>query len=447
MLGALTVLTEVLTLTPVFIFVCTLGYVAVRHQRLFLALFMLLTAFESTRDFAPTLKMTVSGFSVYPEDLITVVGGWAALVRLGRWRRLQRVTRAAVLVLATLVGLGVMTWIATYGPKVGVNSWRPQLLITALLLYTTTRPRAWTWSDLRAVIVVPAVVVAVASVAGILLHGFGSSTSTIDVHGVLEGGRPVFAPGSLLMLIGLWMVVFSAGKWHTRRVLMIALLGAMVLLTQNRSVWVAALIGGFIWWLTPRLRARGASGGLGGVGRTALVFFVAAVTALVGVSLTALEKSASYDGTWLWRVARWVDSMNIPRSAIQWLVGSAFGPTPASTPTLFITSAHSLYVNAIEMTGFVGLAATLILIIVIGRAQLPPATGPLGLVICVTFLSFGVAYQLPPWAWMLIGILVMARRGLAGEDPTTPGGAADQQTGRTTLIPHPSHADLTRERY
>jgi len=75
-------------------------------------------------------------------------------------------------------------------------------------------------------------------------------------------------------------------------------------------------------------------------------------------------------------------------------------------PTLFPTSAHSLYVNAVEMTGFIGLAATLWLLIAVGRAHLPPSIEPLGLIVCVTFLSYGVTYQLPPWAWMVAGILL-----------------------------------------
>ena len=403
----LSVLSQVLSLTPALVLVLALGYIAVLHQRLFLALFMLLTALESTRDFAPSLVVTLSGFSVYPEDLIMVVSTGAALARIGQWR-LRRVTRTAVLVLAVLVGLGVITWISTYGIKVGVNSWRPQILIVALLLYTTTRPRAWSWNDLRVIIVASAIVVAVASVVGILLFGAGSSSSVVEVHGVMEGGRPVSASGSLLMLIGLWVTAHSVGKWSARRVLVILLLGSMVLLTQNRSVWVAAILGVVVWWLAPRIRPRGASGGLSGLSRTLVVFLVATATALVGVSVASLGQSASNDHTWLWRVARWADSMSIPRSWGEWLAGSAFGPTPASIPTPL--SAHSLYVNTVEMTGFIGLAAVLCLVIAVGRAHVPPSIEPLGLVVCLTFLSFGVAYQLPTWAWIVAGVLLASTR-------------------------------------
>ena len=315
-------------------------------------------------------------------------------------------TRTAVLVLALFVGLGVVTWISVYGLQPGTNSWRPQMLIVALLMYTTTRPRAWSWSDLQVIIVASAIVVAVAGVAGILLFGLGSSSSAAEINGVMESGRPITAPGSLLMLMGLWVTVLSAGKWSTRRLLLVGLLGSMVLLTQNRSVWVAAILGIVAWWLAPRIRTRGTSSGLGGSSRTVLIFLVAAATALVGLSVAALGQSASNEVTWQWRVARWVESMSLSRSWAEWLIGSAFGPTPASTPTLFPTSAHSLYVNSIEMIGFIGLAAILALVISVGRTHMPPSTEPLGLVTCATFLSYGVAYQLPPWAWMFTGILL-----------------------------------------
>jgi hypothetical protein len=402
-------LNRVVSLAPALLLVLALVLIAVRHQRLFLAMFMLLTALESTRDFAPSIGMTFSGISVYPNDLITGVCTAAALARIGRWR-LCWITRTAAIILVVLAGLGVITWISTYGIQLGTNYWRPQMLIVALLMYTTTRPRAWLWKDLWVIIVAPAVVVALASIIGILLHGFGSSSSSVVLNGVMVDDRPVLAPDSLLMLIALWLTALSLGKWSVKRVLVVLLLGSMVFLTQIRSVWVASILGVVVWWLAPRILARGASRGLGGLSRTLLVFLVAGATALVGVSLAAVGQSASNTGTFLWRVTRWSDSMNIPRSWAEWLVGSAFGPTPASTPTLFATSAHSLYVNAVEISGFIGLGAILCLVIAVGRAHGLPSVGPLSLVVCFIFLGYGVTYQLPAWAWMVTGFLLASTR-------------------------------------
>jgi hypothetical protein len=159
--------------------------------------------------------------------------------------------------------------------------------------------------------------------------------------------------------------------------------------------------------------------------------------------VTALGQSASNDGTWLWRVARWADSMSIPRTSAEWLAGSAFGPTPASTPTLFLTSAHSLYVNAIEMTGYIGLVAILCLIIAVGRAHVSPSIGPLGFVVSVSFLSYGVAYQLPPWAWIVAGILLASTRaeqsrGSLDATPDTARGLTGPATpGEPIVVPAP----------
>lgn len=401
----LTLLNLGLSLAPTLAVTVAVTVIAVRHQRLFLATFMVLTALESTRDFAPSLSLNFSGTSVYPEDLVMLIGAFVALPGIGHWR-LRLPTRVAVLILATLVGLGVVSWISTYGLQLGTNSWRPQMLIVALLLYTTTRPRAWSWKDLQIIILGPAMVAAFASVAGILLYGLGSSSSVVQVSGVMEDGRPILASGSLLILAGLWVAAFSPGRWDARRLLIVGLLGSTVLLTQNRSVWIASILGLFAWWIVPRIPQRGAYGGMSGVSRSVLIFFVGASTALVGLSVAALGQSASNGGTFLWRVARWADSMTIPRSRLEWLFGSAFGPTPASSPKLFLTSAHSLYVNSIEMTGFIGLLAVLTIVIAVGRAHVPPSIEPLGLVLCFSFLSFGVTYQMPPWAWMTAGILL-----------------------------------------
>jgi hypothetical protein len=438
----LALFSQIVSLAPALVFVITWGYIAVRHQSLFMAIFMLLTAFESTRDFTPTLAMSFSGLSVYPEDLFMVIGAGAALARIGQWR-LRWITRIPVLVMAVLVGLGVITWIWTFGIKLGTNSWRDHMLIVAILLYTTTRPRAWSWDDLRTIIVAPAILVALASLVGGFLHGFGSSSSAVEIGGLMEDGRPVLASGSLLMLVGLWVTVLSIGKWSAGRVLVVLLMGSMVLLTQNRSVWVAAVLGVVAWWLAPRIRLRRTSGGLSGLSRTIVLFIFAAAVAFVGASVAALGQSASNNGTWLWRVARWTDSMNIARSGPEWLVGSAFGPTPASTPKLFLTTAHSTYVDSIEMTGFIGLVAVLLLLVAVGRAQLPPSIEPVGLVVCLTFLSFGVAYQLPPWTYMVTGILLASTLTKRRNDswPTTRNTELDL-TGSAT----PGKRDVDRVR-
>jgi hypothetical protein len=406
----LVLLNQGLSLASALVLVFALGYVAVHHQRIFLALFMLLTAFENTRDFAPSLVTTLAGFSIHPDDLIAFVGLGAALIRIGKLRLRSVTCTAALLVYASFVALGVISWISTYGIQLGVNFWRAEILTVALLAYTTTRPRVWSWNDLRIIIVAPAFVVALASVAGILLHGLGSNSSVVEVGGVMEGGRPISASGSLMMLIALWVAVLSAGKWSATRVLTVLLFGGMVLLTQNRSVWVAAIIGVVVWWLAPRIRHRGSSSSMGGLSRSVVALLVASATALVGASLATLGTSAHDDVTWLWRVARWTDSMGIPRSLVQWLMGSSLGPTPASAPSLFPTAAHSLYVNAIEIGGFIGLMAILWLVIAVGRSHVSPSIEPLGFVVCITFLSFGVAYQLPPWAWMVAGVLLASNQ-------------------------------------
>jgi hypothetical protein len=411
-----TLLNGAVSLAPPVALFFALVYLAARHERLFLTLFMLVTALESTRDFAPSLALTVQGYSVYPEDIVIVVCTLASLLGLARWR-LRWAIRASALVLAGLVGLGVITWISAFGIEIGANSWRPQILIVVLFVYATTRLRPWSWNDIRVIILAPAILVALASVAGVLLHGIGSSSSVIQVGGVIEGGRPVSASGGLLILVGLWVAVLSAGKWDISRVMVVLLLGSMAVLTQHRTVWVGAILGVLAWWVAPRLPLGRTTDGLSGSTRTTLILFVGSVTAIVGTSIANLGQSASDDETLLWRITRWVDSMSIPRSWVEWLVGSALGPMPASTPTLFETSAHSLYVNAIELTGFIGLVAILVLILSLPRARFQSSAGPFGLMLCFTYLGFGATYQLPAWAWVLTGIcLVSDRARLTGEE-------------------------------
>ena len=425
----LALLSQVTVLAPTLGIVLAGIFLAVRHQRLFLALFMLLTALDNTRDFAPNIVATLAGVSVYPQDVMTVICAGAALARIGQWR-LRGVARTAALVLAGLVGLGVVSWILVFGVQEGTNSWRQEVLKVALLFYATTRPRAWSGTDLWVIIVWPAVVVALASVLGILLFGFGSNSASVQVNGVMEVARPVWAAGALLMLIGLWIAVLADGRGTLLRVLVISLLGAMVLLTQVRSVWVAAILGGLAWWLVPRIRQRERSSGLGGVSRTILIVIGAMAVGIVATSISTLGQSASNDATWQWRFARWVKSMSIPRSWLEWMAGSALGPTPVSTPGTFPTFAHSVYVDAIEKTGFIGLVALLCIVIAVGITHRPPWVGPLGSIVCVSFLGYGTAYQVPPWGWMLMGILLSSAL-VEPPRPAPPEVTRDALPGRT----------------
>jgi len=387
---------------------------AVRHQQLFLSLLMFVTALQSTRDFAPELVVSSSGVSLYPDDVFTAIAAIAALFRITQWR-VRGVARGAVLAFVGLAGMGVLAWISTYGLEIGTTPWRPQILAATLLIYAITRPRAWTWNDLRSIIIGPAILLALASIAGILMYGLGSNSTRVDIGGTIEGNRPIAASGALLMLVALWIIALSPGKWGVRRLLLVALLGSMVVLTQHRSVWVATILGVVAWWLAPRFRQGGALHRAGGFSRTVLIFFVGAGTALVGSSVAVLGQSAGDGVTFKWRADRWIESMRISRSWIEWVAGSAFGPTPASTPTLFPTSAHSLYVGSIEMIGIVGLLASLYLLLALTRTHLPQTTGPVAVVIGVALLGYGVTYQVPGWGWMLVGLMLASSRTEATE--------------------------------
>lgn len=400
------------------------AYVALRHQRLFLTLFLYLVALESTRDFDPALTFGFSEFSIYPRDVFTLVAASAAAARLGHLN-LGTGGRRAAMVLAVLTTLGVLSWVNRLGVEGGVNPWREQMLGVALLLYAASRPRDWEWRDLSFIVVGPAVLAAILGMTGALIHGLGSSSDVILVDGVAQGSRPLFATGSLLLLLGMWVLAIPSRRWTVSRFLTILLLGGMVLITQNRSVWVAGLISIAIWWAMPKTRYVRALTDESGkrLIRAALIFFAMAATAIISVSVGSIGESARDATTWMWRVARWTDSMEIDRTWVEWLLGSAFGPTPAFRPGLFETSAHSLYLNAIEITGVLGLGATVWLLVSIRGKGLRPYPATLGLVICSVYLFFGITYQLPAWAWAMVGILLSSPDVLRLVSPIRSGGS------------------------
>jgi hypothetical protein len=177
-----------------------------------------------------------------------------------------------------------------------------------------------------------------------------------------------------------------------------------LIVSQQRTIWLAALASLALWLLVTAMRS----------GRRILSriswSFVGLVYSgfalmLIVASSWQLQESLSNQRTYQWRVSRWQSSFSTTRSQLEWLVGGAFGPTPASVNAQFRgLYAHSLYVWSIETVGLAGLALMLVLIAstclrpaLLSRGYWPLVTG-------VIALTVGYSYGLPDWYWLAIAM-------------------------------------------
>ncbi len=409
-------------------------HLATRRQGLFLGVLLLVTALESTRDFALSphsatnaidaafyighsgVIFSIGSVQVHIQDLFTVVAATAGVMGIRRFRG-GPVAAAALAGLVVLVGLGVVTFAGSLGIETAVNSWRRWELALALLLYGMTTIRPWEWRDLDWIVAAGVLMCALAA-AEISIHGLGSASGWTYGSGQRVNGRPIAEDGALILLAATWALALRPGRWTLTRIWMIAGLVGFLIVSQQRTIWLAALVSLAVWLLVTAMRS-----GRQILNRISWSFvglvYSGFALMLIVASSRQLQDSLSNERTYQWRVSRWQSSFSTARSQLEWLVGGAFGPTPASVNLQFRgLYAHSLYVWSIETVGLAGLALMLVLIAstclrpaLLSRGYWPLVTG-------VIALTVGYSYGLPDWYWLAIAMC-------AGWPATEPRAAAE----------------------
>lgn len=378
-----------------------------KAPRASVTLVLVVSVLEGSREWPVSFGLTAGSLNLGWADLATALMGCVALSRVAG-RAVISPARAGLLGLSGLVALGLMTWGITVGLLPSLRYWWVWTFALAAAFYAASFPEFRRPDGLRP-FVWAAALASVMQAIGFVRRGFGSNLDAVDVNGELASARPVTAAVALIMLMGLVVVVLDGRRFTVRKVGLAAWLAVSVVLAQHRSVWVAAAVSGVLL-----------VGAFSGKSRTPLI---AGVAASVGVALVGfaasigvrsqqqLAVSASYTGSWNWRIENWTEKLTLERSGVQWLFGSAFGPTPLSdgdTKLVFQFSSHNMYVETIAVLGFVGLG--LLAVVVLGAIRGTRVSTPEG-VVFGSLLAFGVFYQWPGAAWLIVGVAVAARRG------------------------------------
>ncbi|MGB7963255.1 MAG: hypothetical protein WCF12_09915, partial [Propionicimonas sp.] len=303
-----------------------------------------------------------------------------------------------------------VSWILILGLQPAVNFWRAWTFAVAAALYAASEPRLSQPDGLR-LFVWAALLGSFTQVLGIALRGFGSNNDSVIVNGEVLGARPVTAAVALIMLMGMIVLLLDGRRVGAFKVIVTAWLGASIIASQHRSVWVASAVAGvlIVFAIARTSRQRLVVGTLAAIGAAMVAFAVAAVVR----AQEQLSVAASSTGTFEWRIDNWTEKLTTERSALQWLVGSVFGPTPlsdADADVLFQVSSHSMYVETIATLGLLGLG---LLVLVIAGAIRTSRAGSAVRVAATTLLAYGLFYQWPGVMWLVIGVAV-ARSASAG---------------------------------
>lgn len=384
------------------ILMAALLWMFVKAPRASITLVLVLAVLEGSREWPVTFGTSIGSINVGWADVVTALMGSVALARLA-WRQIVRPARGGILGMTAIVGVGLVSWMLILGLQPAVNFWRPWTFPVAAALYAVSAPRLGKSGGLRP-FVWAGVLASLTQVLGIARRGFGSNMDDVVVNGVLVSARPINAGVALIMLIGMIVLLLDGRKLSLPKILLASWFALSVVLAQHRSVWVAAAVAGLlvVRALVSTSRQRLVTGTLAGLGAAAAGLAVAEVVR----SQQQLSVAASSTVTLDWRFENWTEKLTTERSTPEWLVGSAFGPTPLSDPqanVLFKVSSHSIYVETIATLGLVGLG--LLVLVVVGAIRSSRRSTPERVAV-LALLAFGLFYQLPGVAWLVIGVAI-----------------------------------------
>jgi hypothetical protein len=375
-----------------------------------IALFLAATALSTDlRDpvFAP--RVSAAGLQIGPLDALAAVmlASAAARAVVGRLRGPHV---AAVVVLTGLLFVNIVRGIATVGMQLTVNEARPWIYLIAAVTFCAVAPirdpRWWT-----AVAFVYCTWLLLRSSMAFAVSGVQQATSYIEIDGQLADPRPVTAAAAAV-LAQVILFILAARTRRGRGLVAVVVLGGALILLQHRTVWFAA-IGGLTYLAFGALREGGrqrlaavvASGG------TVLAVSLALLSGTVESSAVVLsaENITASDNTFAWRVTGWQELLQQQTTSVSALIGNPFGGgfRRLVGGEVVDVSPHSHYLETFLRFGVLGLAASIVLLVLAWRGAI--VFGPASRAVrsaLVVIVIFGITYRWSPIYGVLLGTVL-----------------------------------------
>jgi hypothetical protein len=344
------------------------------------------------------------GFAVYIGDASSAALLTALGIQLLAGRPLKRPAFgwAGLLLLAAMA---LLRGLGTFGVEIVLRSYRNDISLLAAGLFFAAQqiPAQRVELFLRRTWEAIAIFMSAVAILFVLRFGLNSSVASRD--------RPLNAQQALFITQAIFFLLVRGRQGKSNW--LAAYFGLIILLSQQRTVWVATLLGIFALWsvLAPsgRLKQRVS------VGVGALVALLVALRTVLSSTQagTALQKAVSEDGTFLWRVEGWnvLLSQQVTGSGFNLLLGNPVGKGAERRifGQLITVSAHSQWIT--EM-----LAGGIVAVILFGLVTVVPLSktwrrdlrlripSPL-LAVTVVAMTFTISYQLGPEQGVLLGLL------------------------------------------
>ena len=391
-------------------------YVVVRSQVIAAGLLLLLFTLTDAAKDQLSLSMTVSGFHLYAVDffcaILIVVAAFRSLTS-GMATTLLPLGWALTLLLLFHVARGAID----FGIQPAVNSARPWFYFLAAMLFAATAPKPWGTRVWRLMVGTSFVLLSV-SVMYMLVDGIQPASDLIVRNGQLISNRPITSAGALLILEAAILLLATRRLSAKASSVLAAAVLADIVVLQERTVWVAALVVGvlgFVAWSRRRLPENeslvfGATGAV----LIATPFLAFGFLAEIRSGLLLTETTSS-SGTFAWRTQSWQELLSSHHSLLNITSGGPAGESWARTINgdVVTLAPHDAFVEAFLRFGVPGvvLFVGLLLSLWVRRRDVSAASGlptrAVGLIL-IALAVYCVTYSPDLVQGLVLGIFIAA---------------------------------------
>jgi len=367
---------------------------------------------------ASSLNRPLASFGGLNVFALDVVAGVLLITLFLQFGSGMRLNRAAIpwAILIVLLAIGLARGVSQFGVEIAFRSARlnVQIIIGGLFFSAQRAALPKMWAIARTSWIVAGLAMSVLAVIYVARTGLNNFGAEFD--------RPLIAPQALIVAQAALML--SAGKPSRRDTWLAGWFLFVVLLSQQRTVWIATLIGGFAMWtiLSPSgARKRTLTAGAVSTGLLVTMVGVLAPTSSAGFAIRrAVAEPFNSRNTLIWRVAGWdiLISQQMSGPILNILIGNVAGSGYARRlPSalgggLVEVSAHSQWITALLSGGVIGVAAfaaaTLVPVAIAWRRDYQRRTIALLTPVAVAALVYTVSYQLDMAQAVLLGLLAAA---------------------------------------
>lgn len=382
------------------------------------AIWSLVAAFVTTQAIVPPLdlEVTAGGLSLHALDLIA-----GLMFAIGLTRLLTQPTPVALslplLSLSVLYIIHVAWGAATLGLQLAVNSSRLWLYLLGPLVYCVQAHVSWSRKSFLPLICGAGAMAAFA-LAQIARNGLHGAAEFIYIGGQLVDARPVNAAGALVIVQCLLIAVAGRFVRSLPWLMVVASLGAAVLLLQFRTVWIVALLVGAVAYARWARVAINRNERAAALAASAVLLISPVVVTLVASSSAfteSIESARGQESTLGWRTASWGSLIEAHSSPQEVALGLPSGTSLARRidDVIATQSPHSLYVDSLLSFGIFGPVAVVWLwMLIVRRRHHAAAVLQLSSVAVVLLVAsqavFGITNMLGPLQGVLLGMLLQA---------------------------------------